>query len=188
LRENGGQEKKKPWAKPVPPEHLPEQRQEHVPTAEVPEPIFQLALSVFTQVRLVDVALTKLSIDRADDVGIEPLVHETTHVGQFGNNPEQTTVYIQPTLSLRAYKPNTDKRPGEPVVRIDATFLLIYACENVAQIPTENISAFAMTSGAFTIWPYWRELVMDASMRMRIAPIVVPPLQPIQPKPEPHRK
>ncbi len=162
----------------LPPEHPATDHTGLGHADESPESLLDRALAAVTQVELLDIVLRKLSVERDEDVGAEPLIAETSPgPGTFGNNPEGTMLYIQPTLSLRGYKPLDGVKHGEPVVRIEATFALAYSCPNVAQIPKDALSAFAMTNAVFTLWPFWRELVMIASLRMRIAPIVVPLLR-----------
>ncbi len=61
-----------------------------------------------------------------------------------------------------------------PAVEIRCRFVLVYGLSSYDGLSDENLSAFAQTSGIFSAWPYWREFVHSASMRLSIPPIVLP--------------
>jgi hypothetical protein len=61
-----------------------------------------------------------------------------------------------------------------PAVEIRSRFVLVYGLSSYDGLSDENLSAFAQTSGVFSAWPYWREFVHSASMRLSIPPIVLP--------------
>jgi hypothetical protein len=129
---------------------------------------------VSDKVRFNDVALTTLSVKRADDVGegplrIEILIQEI----EYGIDNDLNQLVVKLTLALSAYKAHQEGGIGEPAVSIEATFAMLYACDRVAEIPAQNLEAFANTNAFFNLWPFWREVVMNTTARMRITPIVV---------------
>ena len=67
-----------------------------------------------------------------------------------------------------------DAAHGEPVASIEATYVLVYSCTDTEQLPRENLNAFANTNAIFNVWPFWRELVMNTTLRMRMESIVIP--------------
>src|SRR5262249_25353872 len=116
-----------------------------------------------------------LSADRADDVGEGPSVSSVdVREITIGIHKDQRTIHIRPKLLLSAFTQSEDGTPGQPVVSIEAIFVLVYTCHDLDRIPRENLDAFANTNALFHVWPYWRELVMTTTARMRIEPIVIP--------------
>jgi hypothetical protein len=170
-------------------EHPPDQPLEPSSTGESPHrELLQPALLAGNRVELLEIVLKKLSIERDDDVGTEPLITATSQTaGKFGIDPEQDKLYFQPTLTLLGYEESDGTKKHKRVLQIEATFTLIYSCANVALIPNEHLSEFATRDGLIHTWPFWRELVMTASSRMRVAPIVVSLLRITREKPETHK-
>jgi hypothetical protein len=138
----------------------------------------ELSAVISQKVRLEDVALVGLSMSRIDDVSELPLKLEFTQKSNaFGINEGKNQLVIRPTLSVAAFKLPDDTTIRELFISIEATFAIMYTCDDVSQFPAENLEAFANTNAIFNVWPFWRELVLNTSARMRITPIVVPLLR-----------
>jgi hypothetical protein len=160
--------------------HIAEKKaSETAPKEPTPDPdFFQLGLVVSERVKIDDVAVLSLSVTRVENLGDAPMrVEFTTKAILFGTNEERNQLVIRPTLSAAVLRKSDDVTDTKPVVSIEATFAILYKCDNVGQLAAENLEAFAKTNGIFNVWPYWRELVMSMASRMKIAPIVVPVLR-----------
>jgi hypothetical protein len=146
---------------------------------QAPDLPLQTALAVSETATLNDVAVVALAVKRADNVGDTELrVHFAQKANGYGTNGEHGQLVVKPTFSVSAFKLSDDESNTEPCISIEATFAVLYACENVGRFSPENLEAFANTNAVFNVWPFWRELVMSISTRMRISPIVVPMLRP----------
>ncbi len=89
-------------------------------------------------------------------------------------------LYIKLPFSLKIHQKISQLDDEEalaastPAVEIRSRFVLVYGLSSYDGLGDENLSAFAQTSGVFSAWPYWREFVHSASMRLSIPPIVLP--------------
>ena len=69
---------------------------------------------------------------------------------------------------------SADQSADIPVIRLEATFELVYLLKPGAEYPEGAVSDFAHFNGAYNAWPYWRELVQSVSGRVGLAGIVIP--------------
>jgi hypothetical protein len=164
-------------AKPEAPSHAPaEQETQEAPrTPDTIDPReFEIASAVSKQLTLDDVVLAAISARRADDLGGESLKLEmTTPKGSYGIDPEHNRLVIMPRLALAAHRQAKAEEHSEPAVIVEATFVLLYTSQSLEQIPPETLRAFARTQALLDVWPFWRELLMSISTRMRMPPLVV---------------
>jgi hypothetical protein len=63
---------------------------------------------------------------------------------------------------------------GQPAIRLDATFALVYKWKPDVSFPDGAEADFARLNGAYNVWPYWRELVQTVSGRVGLSGIIVP--------------
>lgn len=154
------------------PKPVPEEAAKPVPE-EASDPL-ALAVSVSSLVQISDVALVSLSAERSPSASQGEMV-VTINVDnvELGVSPENGRIFVSPSFSLAARKRGDDES-SPPVVWIKAKFAVAYICESVGEIPQQNLEAFANTNGVYNAWPYWREIVMNTSMRLRVNPITIP--------------
>jgi hypothetical protein len=121
------------------------------------------------------------------------LVAAPTHV-QFKLSPTNNceTILLDPPVNnirylvryllgtgLRILKPSAD--PANPnitrddlLVEIQTTFVVRYAVLPEQEAPTpEMITAFN-DNAVHHVWPYWREFLQAAALRLRVPPIILP--------------
>lgn len=65
------------------------------------------------------------------------------------------------------------KKTPEPVVNIDASFLLVYELAKL-DFTEEHFRQFSKVNGLFNAWPYWREYVQSATVRMGLPALTIP--------------
>ena len=119
----------------------------------------QLGSVVSEKVRLDDVALLTLSANRIDNLGdtSSPLrVHCAVKSNAYGFMEDQGQIVVRPTLTLSAFRRSGDELEEVPAISIEASFALLYTCDNIRQMASEHIEAFANTNGIFNLWPFWR--------------------------------
>jgi preprotein translocase subunit SecB len=66
-----------------------------------------------------------------------------------------------------------EKEP-DPVVNVDASFLLVYELIDLEGLTDEHFRQFANVNGLFNAWPYWREYVQSATIRMGLPALTIP--------------
>lgn len=67
---------------------------------------------------------------------------------------------------------------SDPILALEATFLLIYRVPPNATYPEDCYEHFAWLNGALNAWPYWRELVQSVAGRTGLAGVVIPVFHP----------
>lgn len=75
-------------------------------------------------------------------------------------------------------------RVAEPAIRIAATFALVYQLPMSDEYTQDHYDAFGEINGLFNLWPYWRELVQNVTMRMGLPPLTLPVMRVHQAKQE----
>jgi hypothetical protein len=85
--------------------------------------------------------------------------------------PERFFVRLRFTLKI-VQKGAED--PKEPLVDMMARFVILYDLPKDNSISAESLTAFAGSSGVFSVWPYWREFVHSTSLRLAVPPIILP--------------
>lgn len=63
---------------------------------------------------------------------------------------------------------------SQPVIFIDASFILSYAIENFEGLTQEGFEQFANLNGIYNAWPYWREFVQNTIVRMGLPSLSIP--------------
>ncbi len=76
-------------------------------------------------------------------------------------------------FSLKAYD-GEEAATQPPDVEITCRFVVLYRVPSFDGITNDSLHAFARTSGVFSVWPYWRELVQSLSLRLSVPPIILP--------------
>jgi preprotein translocase subunit SecB len=74
-----------------------------------------------------------------------------------------------------------------PVVTIKIQYELAYVLPEDFRASRSELSAFAKVNGVFNAWPYFREIVQTATLRMELPPVILPVFRvpPPQPKLDP---
>lgn len=68
----------------------------------------------------------------------------------------------------------TEDGPENAPVEIRAVYILRYRVPSSVTPTKRDLSLFAETSALLNIWPYWRQLVHETSLRMELPPILLP--------------
>ncbi len=124
---------------------------------------------------LADCALLSVFAARAEDVGDGSFtVSIPPQQVTFGTREGEDKVFLTASLALAAYRSAEAVGKEEPLVHVQAKFTLMYHCKEVANVPGNQIEAFAVANGLQDVWPFWREIVLNVTGRMRIQPIAVP--------------
>jgi len=90
---------------------------------------------------------------------------------------DTTRVYVRVECDFEAHDPSRGET-SDPIVRLNATFLLVYGIAAGADYPEDGLEHFASLNGAYNAWPYWRELVQTVTGRVGLAGVVMPVFRP----------
>ena len=63
---------------------------------------------------------------------------------------------------------------SEPMVLVSVTFELKYRLPEGLDASREELNTFAKSNAVHNAWPYFRELIQNATARMDLPPIVIP--------------
>ncbi len=99
-----------------------------------------------------------------------------TETSSFYDTDEHTLVVTAKCrMDATAEKTESDESDeDEPVVQIGAVYVLGYAISEDSEFQQEQYDAFAEINGLFNLWPFWRELVHNLTMRMGLPPLTLP--------------
>jgi hypothetical protein len=100
----------------------------------------------------IDISVTDITADRSSD----------------GESFEATIL-----CGIKAHS-NSVEQATNPVVEMSCRFALLYGVKSFEGLVDENLYSFALTSGVFSVWPYWREFVHASSLRLGLEPFVLP--------------
>ena len=114
---------------------------------------------------------------------------ETIAIDPPINNIRYLVRYVVGT-GLRVLKASAD--PANPnitrddlLVEIQATFVVRYAVLPDLEAPTPEMLTAFNENAVHHIWPYWREFLQAAALRLRVSPIILPMhlTQPVEQRP-----
>lgn len=122
--------------------------------------------------------LSRLSEPGATQQGDLILKHRARHEAKqvAGTTHGLLTVEVDYSLSLLPEEAADD---GEPLLQVEATFRLTYLVLNVAGLPEETYTDFAILNGTFNSWPYWREFAQSQALRSGLANLTIPVFRPL---------
>jgi len=72
------------------------------------------------------------------------------------------------------FEASTGKKSQEPVLTMDASFVLTYQIDSFEGLTQEGFKQFANLNGIYNAWPYWREFVQNMIGRMGLPPLTIP--------------
>ncbi len=105
-----------------------------------------------------------------EEVGCAPLSQwETEH-----EVVDDDRLSVSVSLQLEAY----DALGSEELLRVDATFRVLYSVPDMSEHSHEDFQCFARLNGTFNVWPYWRELVQTTGNRVGLSDLVIPVFRP----------
>lgn len=110
-------------------------------------------------------------LDLPAELSLESSYRSTYAIRSSQDNHRRLAVTIEFRFSSRAV---ADGESGDTALKIEATFLLLYAIQPDKDFEPRCYEYFAQVNGALNAWPYWREFVQSATARAGIPGVVVP--------------
>lgn len=141
----------------------------------------QLAQQVARHVQLKSVALKSAHIDSYLPPGAAPEGEVSVELKHRCGYEESDTehdkeIHVLADFLLRA---TTDDQEPHDLVKLAATFTLVYSIPKDVQPPPRCLRHFAEVNGAYNAWPYWRELVQSSAGRAGLGWLVIPVFRPV---------
>ena len=110
------------------------------------------------------------------------------HLGKIGDDRSEFTVDGFFYASFWIDEPSGDEDDTEtpPDVDVTVVYEVRYATRGEpGEVSDEDLEHFAVLNSTFNLWPYFREAVQSATLRMGIAPLLVP-VRTVKPIPVSH--
>lgn len=127
---------------------------------------------------LMDVRLanSNFSIARVPDI-TNGLTYELEDepLAQYTTGDEYLYIVINYKLNIFEISPPEDGKPSEelPVATLEFAYAGAFHSGEESDFLTEEVEAFARTTGAFALYPYAREYVSDVTGRMGLPPLTL---------------
>jgi len=132
---------------------------------------FALGLMVSDRVQLMDVRLINCKCEQKPEAIKGEKFYDITHSANVNVDKEKGYLLV---FAQFHFKSGSNKQITEPMIIIEATFLLVYEIDDFEGLNKAAFEQFANLNGIYNAWPYWRELVQNTISRMELPPLTIP--------------
>jgi preprotein translocase subunit SecB len=133
---------------------------------------YGLVAKVSDKVNILNVALIQSSFFRKPETNRVKLSLEIKSNVKYEVDKKNSVIMVFPEFKLDGFPEKAEK--GEPLLHIEAVFVLVYRVSSLTGLKEENFEAFANANGIYNSWPYWREFVQNTVVRMSLPPLTIP--------------
>lgn len=138
-----------------------------------------LGLTISDKVQIKDVRIIKSSFKQTPNATMGNKSVEIDNTANVEFDADNNVIFVIADFSLKAFVKHVPK----PAVSIHASFLLRYDFnDGFEKYPEEAFKSFAEMNGVFNAWPYWREFVQSATIRMGLPALTIPVFRIFEPK------
>ncbi len=142
-----------------------------------------LGLKISDKVQVKDVRIIESSFKQTPKANIGSKSVEIDNTANVELDTDNNVIFVIAEFNLEGFV----EKNTSPVVSIHASFLLIYDFnDEFEKYPDEAFKAFAEMNGVFNAWPYWREFVQNATVRMGLPALTIPVFRLFEPKGSEH--
>jgi hypothetical protein len=130
-----------------------------------------LAFKISDNVQVKDVRIIESSFRQTPNAtkGSKSVDIDNTANVEF--DMDNSIIFVIADFNLKAFV----EKDTKPAVSIHASFLLRYDfSDGFEKYPDEAFKLFAEMNGVFNAWPYWREFVQSATVRMGLPALTIP--------------
>ena len=128
-------------------------------------------LMVSDRVQLKDVRLISCKCEQSPEAVTGKKSYNINHETEVEIDKKNGYILVFPKFHFEAFIEN---QTSEPVIHIDASFLLAYKIEDFGGLTQSGFEQFANLNGIYNAWPYWREYVQNTITRMGLQPLTIP--------------
>jgi len=138
-------------------------------------------LLVSDRVQLKDVRLINCKCDQAPEATVGKKTYNINYSTEVQVDKKAGYIIVIAKFHFEAF---TEGKTQKPVIVIDASFLLSYRIENFEGLTQKGFEQFASLNGVYNAWPYWREFVQNAIVRMGLPTLSIPVFRIVGPQKE----
>jgi preprotein translocase subunit SecB len=120
-------------------------------------------LLVSERVQLKDVRMVSSKCDQSPGATSGKKTYDIDYSTEVQVDRKSGYVVVIAKFHFEAF---TESKASQPVILIDASFLLSYRIENFEGLTQKGFERFANLNGVYNAWPYWREFVQNTIVRM----------------------
>jgi preprotein translocase subunit SecB len=139
------------------------------PEREEPLPLQLIQTAQIASIRLEQVS-ARCKVESADAL---PTRHLHIQFATASTDMESAEFRVRAEIDAAAGGAEGASHDAAPV-QIRAVYILRYRVPGEVTPSKRDLSLFAETNAVLNIWPYWRQLVHDMSVRMELPPILLP--------------
>jgi len=130
-----------------------------------------LSLKISDNIEIKDVRVIESSFKQTPNANVGSKSVEIDNTANVELDADNKFIFVIADFNLNAFVKNNEK----PVVMINASFLLTYDYKDeFVGFPDEAFKKFAEMNGMYNAWPYWREFVQNATVRMGLPSLTIP--------------
>ncbi len=120
-------------------------------------------LLVSERVQLKDVRMVSSKCDQNPGATSGKKTYDIDHSTEVQVDRKSGYVVVIAKFHFEAF---IERKTSQPVILIDASFLLSYRIKNFEGLTQKGFERFANLNGVYNAWPYWREFVQNTIVRM----------------------
>jgi preprotein translocase subunit SecB len=139
---------------------------------------FDAALLVSDRVQLKDVRLAGSRCDQTPEAMSGKKTYNINHSTEVQVDRKSGYIVVIAKFHFEAF---VESKAQQPVILIDASFLLSYKIENFEGLTQKGFEQFAKLNGIYNAWPYWREFIQNTIVRMGLPPLSIPVFRIVEP-------
>lgn len=124
---------------------------------------FDAGLLVSDRVQLKDVRLVSSKCDQTPEAASGKKTYDINYSTEVQVDRKSGYVVVIAKFHFEVF---IESKTSQPVILIDASFLLSYKIENFEGLTKKGFERFANLNGIYNAWPYWREFVQNTIVRM----------------------
>lgn len=128
-------------------------------------------LLVSDRVQLKDVRLISSKCDQTPGATSGKKAYDISYSTEVQVDRKSGCVVVIARFHFEAY---IGSKTSQPVLLIDASFVLSYAIEDFGGLTQKGFERFANLNGIYNAWPYWREFVQNTIVRMGLPSLSIP--------------
>lgn len=128
-------------------------------------------LLVSNRVQLKDVRLLSSKCEQTPSAGSGKKAYDIDYSTEVQVDRKSGYVIVIAKFHFESF---IGSKASQPVVLIDASFLLSYTIENFKDLTQKGFERFANLNGIYNAWPYWREFVQNIIVRMGLPTLSIP--------------
>jgi preprotein translocase subunit SecB len=138
-------------------------------------------LLVSDRVQLKDVRLISSKCEQTPEAALGPKTYDINYSTEVQVDRKSGHIIVIAKFHFEAF---VERKTKKPVVLIEASFLLAYKIESFEGLTQDGFEQFANINGIYNAWPYWREFVQNAIVRMGLPSLSIPVFRIVKPPKE----